>query len=105
MFRRLGQMLATNWPAVRVIVSFFVLIVIFFSMLTYTPFVRHIDIAAGLAKVSAVLSWVLLRGLGVFMGYDVTRNGHVALLGWKIRECSWGLSHSLFLGACFSFLP
>lgn len=46
-------------------------------MLTWDPFVRHIDIAAGLARGSAYISWFLLRGLGFFLGLDVHKNGTI----------------------------
>jgi exosortase/archaeosortase family protein len=87
--------------------SFFLLIVVFFSMLTYTPIVERIDIAAGLAHGSAWLSWLLLRGLGLFLGYDVSRNGTIlGTPGFEVDvspACSGAVPSMIYLSAVLAY--
>lgn len=83
------------------------LIVVFFSMLTYERFVQHVDIAAELAKGSAWVSFFLLRGLGVFLGIDVHKEG--TILGSGAFEvdvspaCSGAVPSMIYLSAVLAY--
>ena len=107
MLNRIRQMLAPHWLGIRVVASFFLLIVVFFWMLTYTPFVRHIDIASGLARISAWFSWVFLRGLGALIGFKITLNG--TILGSGVFEvdvspaCSGAVPSMIYMSAVLAY--
>jgi exosortase/archaeosortase family protein len=83
------------------------MIVVFFSMLTYEGFVRHVDVAAGLARVSAWISWILLRGLGVFLGIDVHKNGTILGAGpFEVDvspACSGAVPSMIYLSAVLAY--
>ena len=107
MFRRLRDWLASHWLPIRVVAGFFGRIVVFFALLTYEPFVRHVDFAAGLARASAWASWWLLRGLGVFLGYDVVRDGTILGAGqFRVDvspACSGAVPTMIYLSAVLAY--
>ena len=80
---------------------------VFFSMLTYDPFVRHVDIASGLAHVSAFISWILLRGIGFFLGLDVHKNGTILGAGrFEVDvspACSGAVPSMIYLSAVLAY--
>jgi len=88
-------------------VSFFLLILVFFSMLTYDPFVRRVDIASALAQGSAFVSWLLLKGLGFFVGFDIHKNG--TILGTGPFEvdvspaCSGAVPSMIYVSAVLAY--
>jgi len=75
MMQRLRNFLAAQWLTIRVVGSFLLLITAFFSILTYEPILRHMDVGRGLAQLSAWVSWVFLKGLGAVMGFPVRISG------------------------------
>ena len=107
MLRRLIAALAANWLILRVVGAFVLLIVVFFSALTYTPIVKHFDVAALIAQLAAWMSWVLLKGLGVFVGFDISKNG--TILGSGPFEvdvspaCSGAVPTMIYLAAVFAY--
>lgn len=107
MLPRLREMVGPHWTGIRVVTSFFLLIVVFFWMLTYTPFVRHVDIAFGLARVSAWLSSGLLSAIGFVVGFPVTREG--TILGSGAFEvdvspaCSGAVPSMIYLSAVLAY--
>lgn len=76
-------------------------------MLTYDPFVKRVDIAAGLAQVSAWISWMLLRGIGFFLGITVHKDG--TILGSGPFEvdvspaCSGAVPSMIYLSAVLAY--
>ena len=76
-------------------------------MLTFDPFVRRIDIASGLAQVSAWISWMLLRGLGVFVGFVVHKNGTILGAGpFEVDvspACSGAVPSMIYLSAVLAY--
>ena len=107
MLRRLRQMFASHWTGIRVVGSFVLLITVFFSMMTYTPFVERVDIALGLARVSAWISWVILRFIGIFVGFPVMRDG--TILGSGAFEvdvspaCSGAVPSMIYISAVLAY--
>ena len=107
MFNRIRQMLVSHWLGIRVVASFFLLIVVFFWMLTYTPFVERVDIASGLAHISAWFSWMFLRVVGGVVGFSVTRNG--TILGSGSFEvdvspaCSGAVPSMIYVSAVLAY--
>jgi len=77
MWKRLRACLADHWLGIRVVGAFLGLIVLFFTGLTYRPIVERVDVAGGLAQVSAWLSWWILRGIGALVGFTVSRAGTI----------------------------
>jgi hypothetical protein len=63
----------STWLAVRVIGTFLLLITVFFFVLTYDPILKVIDIGAGLAHLSALLSYGVLKVIGAIGGFPVHR--------------------------------
>jgi exosortase/archaeosortase family protein len=76
-------------------------------MLTFDPFVKHVDIAAGLAQVSAWISWMLLRGIGYFLGLDVHKNGTILGAGpFEVDvspACSGAVPSMIYLSAVLAY--
>ncbi len=75
MLRRLSSFAGPYWVTVRVVGTFVILITLFFSLLTYEPIVHRVDIATVLARASAWLSGLFLRGLGAVIGFPVSIRG------------------------------
>jgi len=107
MFKRLLAYLAAHWLTIRVVGTFIVLITVFFSVLTYDPIVRHIDVAAALAKASAWVSWIFLRGLGALIGFPVGLIGtHIMSGGFAVEvspACSGAVPSMIYLAAVFAY--
>lgn len=107
MLRRLGAAIAANWLTIRVVAVFVGLIVVFFSALTYTPFVKRFDVASEIAQLAAWMSWLLLKFLGIFVGFDIFKNG--TILGSGPFEvdvspaCSGAVPTMIYLSAVFAY--
>lgn len=76
-------------------------------MLTYDPFVRRVDFASLLAKGSAWISFILLRGLGLVIGMPVHKEG--TILGSGDFEvdvspaCSGAVPSMIYLAAVLAY--
>jgi exosortase/archaeosortase family protein len=107
MLRRLIALLASQWLTIRVVGTFIALIVVFFSLLTYTPIVERVDIAAVLARVSAWLSWLFLRGLGMLIGFPMKIDGtNLASGGFAVDvspACSGAVPSMIYLSAVLAY--
>jgi len=107
MSRRLAGVLARNWLTIRVVGTFVALIAAFFSVLTYTPIVRYVDIASLLAQASAVMSWMFLRGLGSLVGFPVSLNGTNLASGSFVVDvspaCSGAVPSMIYLAAVCAY--
>jgi len=105
--RRLLALLAPYWLTIRVVGSFVLLITVFFSVLTYDPIVQRLDVASILAHLSAWMSWLFLRGLGLIMGFPVEREGTNLLSGKFVVDvspaCSGAVPSMIYLAAVFAY--
>lgn len=107
MVRRIIALVAPYWLTIRVVVTFVVLIAVFFTILTYSPIVRHVDLGAILAEISAWMSGVFLRGLGMIMGFHVRVNGtNLASGNFGVDvspACSGAVPEMIYLAAVFAY--
>jgi exosortase/archaeosortase family protein len=107
MLSRLLAALAANWMMVRVIGLFVLLIVTFFSAMTYTPIVQRIDIAALMAQLAAWMSFAFLRLLGLAVGFEIFKQN--TILGSGSFEvdvspaCSGAVPTMIYLAAVFAY--
>jgi exosortase/archaeosortase family protein len=95
------------WVSARVIGTFLFLIFAFFFVLTWDPILKVIDLGAGLAQVSAWMSYGVLRGLGALRGFDVQRMGTIMSSGsFEVDvapACSGAVPTSIYLAAVFAY--
>ena len=107
MLKSLIAYFAAHWLTIRVVATFVALIALFFGLLTYNPIVKRIDIASMLAQLSAWLSWLLLRGLGLIVGFPVHRDGTSLASGSFVVDvspaCSGAVPSMIYLAAVFAF--
>jgi exosortase/archaeosortase family protein len=107
MLKSLIAVVAAHWLTIRVVATFVVLIALFFSLLTYNPIVKRVDVAALLAQLSAWLSWLLLRGLGFVVGFPVHLDGTNLASGSFVVDvspaCSGAVPSMIYLAAVFAF--
>jgi exosortase/archaeosortase family protein len=107
MFGRFKAFLGPHWLTIRVVATFLGLITVFFSLLTYDPIVKRVDIASILAHVSAWLSWLFLRGLGGVVGFPVAIDGTNLSSGEFIVDvspaCSGAVPSMIYLSAVFAY--
>jgi len=95
------------WVSLRVIGTFLFLIVAFFFLLTWDPIVKVVDIGAGLAQLSAWMSYGVLRVIGALAGFPVHRMG--TIMGSGAFEvdvapaCSGAVPTSIYLAAVFAY--
>lgn len=107
MIQRLTQWLREAWLTIRVVGIFVVSIFAAFSLLTYEPFVERIDIAFGLAQLSAWASWILLQGVGAVVGFPVIIDGtNLASGAFRVDvapSCSGAVPSMIYLAAVFAY--
>lgn len=107
MLKRLIVLLGPHWMTIRVVGSFVGLIVVFFTAMTYTPIVDRFDVAAVLAQVSAWLSWLFLRGLGLIMGFPVNIDGTNLASGDFVVDvspaCSGAVPSMIYIAAVLAY--
>ena len=107
MLKRLFAAFWAHWLTIRVVGTFITLIAVFFSLLTYTPIVKRLDIAAALAQLSARLSWLFLRGLGAMLGFPVNLQGTSLSSGSFAVDvgpaCSGAVPIMIYLAAVFAY--
>ena len=97
----------TFWLSVRVIGTFFVLIVLFFFILTWAPIVKMVDIGAALAQLAAWLTYAFLRVLGLVAGFPVHIEGTIMGSGeFEVDvapACSGAVPMSIYLAAVMAY--
>lgn len=97
----------STWLAVRVIGTFLLLITVFFFILTYDPILRVIDLGAGLAQLSALLSYGVLKIMGAIGGFDVHRINTIMGSGnFEVDvapACSGAVPTSIYMAAVFAY--
>src|SRR5262249_49877425 len=95
------------WVAARVIGTFLFLIMAFFFVLTWDPIIQYVDLGAGLAQVSAWLSYGVLRAMGAVGGFPVERMGTIMSSGNCEVDiapaCSGAVPTSIYLAAVFAY--
>jgi exosortase/archaeosortase family protein len=107
MLKSVVAFFSSQWLMIRVVSTFVLLIALFFSLLTYTPIVKRIDIAWMLAQLSAWISWAILRVIGLIVGFPVRIEGTNLASGDFIVDvspaCSGAVPSSIYLAAVFAF--
>jgi exosortase/archaeosortase family protein len=107
MLKSVAAFLAPYWLTIRVVGTFILLITVFFTLLTYTPIVKRIDIAWMLAQLSAWLSWGLLRVIGMIVGFPVEIDGTNLGSGEFVVDvspaCSGAVPSMIYLSAVLAF--
>ncbi len=95
------------WVSVRVIGIFLFLIMAFFFILTWDPILQVVDIGAGLAQLSAWMSYGVLRPLGALGGFPVHKIGTIMGSGsFEVDvapACSGAVPTSIYLAAVFAY--
>lgn len=95
------------WVSARVIGIFLFLIMAFFFVLTWDPILKVVDIGAGLAHLSAWMSYGVLHGLGALVGFPVTRDGTIMGSGsFEVDiapACSGAVPTSIYLAAVYAY--
>lgn len=93
--------------AAWVIASFLFLIFAFFFLLSWGPIVDRVDIGAGLAKLTAWISYGVLQVLSVIAGFPLHKNG--TIMGSGAFEvdvapaCSGAVPMSIYLSAVLAY--
>lgn len=97
----------SNWLAARVIGTFLVLIVVFFFILTWDPLLKYVDIGAGLAHLSAGMSYLVLKVVGAIGGFPVHKMGTIMGSGdFEVDvapACSGAVPTSIYLAAVYAY--
>lgn len=97
----------STWLAVRVIGTFLLLITVFFFILTYDPILKYVDIGAGLAQLSAFLSFGVLKVVGFFGGFPVHKMHTIMGSGsFEVDvapACSGAVPTSIYMAAVFAY--
>ena len=97
----------STWLQVRVIGTFLLLITVFFFILTYDPILKIIDIGAGLAQVSAILSYGVLKVIGAIGDFPVHRIHTIMGSGnFEVDvapACSGAVPTSIYMAAVFAY--
>jgi exosortase/archaeosortase family protein len=107
MLKRLLALIGPYWVTVRVVTTFVGLITIFFSLLTWTPIVERIDFAWLLAQVSAWISGMLLKLVGLVAGFPVLIDGtNLSSGAFRVDvspACSGAVPSMIYLSAVFAY--
>ena len=107
MVQRLRNFLSAQWLTIRVVGSFLLLITVFFSILTYEPIVRYVDVGLALAQSSAWVSWAFLKVLGTVMGFPVqirgTNLGSGAFVVDVSPACSAAVPMMIYMSAVLAY--
>lgn len=97
----------STWLAVRVIGTFLLLITVFFFILTYDPILKVVDLGAGLAQLSALLSYGVLKVVGAIGGFPVHRIHTIMGSGsFEVDvapACSGAVPTSIYMAAVFAY--
>ncbi len=96
------------WVSVRVIGTFLFLIVAFFFVLTWDPIIKSgFDLGAGLAHLSAWMSYGVLKVIGALGGFPVHKEGTIMGSGnFEVDvapACSGAVPTSIYMAAVFAY--
>lgn len=97
------------WIAARVIGTFLFLIMAFFFVLTWDPILKFVDIGAGLAHLSAWMSYGVLQAIAALAGFPIHRIAGSTIMGSGAFEvdvapaCSGAVPTSIYLAAVFAY--
>jgi exosortase/archaeosortase family protein len=107
MLKAIVAFFAPHWLTIRIVGTFVLLIAAFFTLLTYAPLVKRFDIAWILAQLSAWMSWGLLRGIGLIVGFPVAIDGtNLASGNFAVDvspACSGAVPGMIYLSAVLAF--
>ena len=107
MLKHLIAFLRPHWITIRVVGTFVFLIASFVFVTTFNPIAARVDVASLLARISAWMSWVFLRGLGLFAGFPVRIDGTNLASGNFIVDvspaCSGAVPMMIYLSAVFAY--
>jgi exosortase/archaeosortase family protein len=107
MWTKLLAFIRAQWVSIRVITTFVLLIIAFFFVLTWGPIVDRVDIGAALAKISAWLSYGLVKLVGPLAGYQPHRIGTIMGAGdFEVDvapACSGAVPLTIYLSAVFAY--
>jgi len=105
--RQIIAFLRPYWLTIRVVSTFIGLIAIFFTLLTYTPIVKRVDLAALLADLIAWMSGLFLRVLSVIIGFPLqVRGTNLASGNFAVDvspACSGAVPTMIYLSAVFAY--
>lgn len=95
------------WVSVRVIGTFLFLIMAFFFVLTWDPILKYVDLGAGLAHLSAWMSYWVLKLVGLIGGFPVSKMGTIMSSGsFEVDvapACSGAVPTSIYMAAVFAY--
>jgi exosortase/archaeosortase family protein len=96
------------WVSVRVIGTFLFLIMAFFFVLTWDPIIKVVDIGAGLAKLSAWMSYGVLQVIAAVVGFPLHRIGSTIMGSGSFEvdvapACSGAVPTSIYMAAVFAY--
>lgn len=108
MLKRMWAFLGPYWFPLRVVGTFIGLIVVFFSIMTHPAVADRVDIGDALARVAAYAGWLLLRGLGAIIGYEVRLDGGTNLVNPRFTvgvsaACSGAVPMMIYLAAVLAY--
>ncbi len=97
----------SNSEAAWVIGSFLALIMGFFFLLSFGPIVDRVDVGAGLAKLTAWLSYGVLQVISAIVGFPLHKNGTIMGSGeFEVDvapACSGAVPMSIYLSAVLAY--
>jgi len=107
MLQRLESLFGSYWLTVRVVGTFMGLISFFFFLLTWSPLVKHLDIAWSVARGIAFVSGWVLKGIGLVGGFPVIIAG-TNLVSGEFRvdvspACSGMVPTMIYLSAVLAY--
>ncbi len=97
----------SNWESIRVIGTFLFLIFAFFFLLSWEPIVSRFDIGSALAKLSAWLSYGVLKVIALAADFPIHKIG--TIMGSGAFEvdvapaCSGAVPMSIYLSAVLAY--
>jgi exosortase/archaeosortase family protein len=97
----------SHWDSIRVIGIFIFLIFAFFFLLSWEPVVSRVDVGAGLARLSAFLSYGILNVVGLLAGFPLHKIGTIMGSGsFEVDvapACSGAVPMSIYLAAVLAY--
>ena len=96
------------WVSVRVIGTFLFLIMAFFFVLTWDPIIKVVDLGAGLAQLSAWMSYGVLKLIAAVAGFPLHRIGGTIMGSGSFEvdvapACSGAVPTSIYMAAVFAY--
>lgn len=97
----------SSWESIRVIGTFIFLIFFFFFLLSWEPIVARADIGSALAKLSAWISYGVLKVISLIAGFPLHKIGTIMGSGkFEVDvapACSGAVPMSIYLSAVLAY--